>query len=255
MCVPFDSRPPIQPISGAAVDTKDLTLASKDGTKFAAFLASGGRPGSPGIVVLPDVRGLFRFYEELAVRFAERGYDSIAIDYFGRTAGVGKRDENFVYQDHVAKTKIDQINADAGAAIAELRKGQGNANRPLFTVGFCFGGSNSWIQATAGHGLKGAIGFYGHPTRVQRDGTVPVIERIKDIRCPILGLMGGADQGIPVEEVDKFRKALTAAGKQHDFHVYPGAPHSFFDRRFTDFKTECDDAWQKVLGFIEKNAR
>jgi carboxymethylenebutenolidase len=205
--------------------------------------------------VLPDVRGLFHFYEELAVRFAERGYDSIAIDYFGRTAGVGKRDESFVYQEHVAKTRVDQINADVGAAVAELRKGQGNAGRPLFTVGFCFGGSNSWIQATAGHSLKGAIGFYGHPTRLQRDGTPPVIDRIKDIKCPILGLMGGADQGIPVEEVDKFRKALTGVGVKHDFNVYPGAPHSFFDRRFTDFKKECDDAWQRVLGFIEKNSR
>ncbi|MBI2964741.1 MAG: dienelactone hydrolase family protein [Chloroflexi bacterium] len=255
MCVPYDSRPPIPPISGAAVDTKDLALTSSDGTKFAAFRASGGRPGSPGVVVLPDVRGLFRFYEELAVRFAERGHDSIAIDYFGRTAGVGKRDESFVYQEHVAKTRIDQINADVSVAVAELRKGQGNANRPVFTVGFCFGGSNSWIQATAGHGLKGAIGFYGHPTRLQRDGTPPVIDRVKDIECPILGLMGGADQGIPVEEVDKFRKALATAGAMHDFHVYPGAPHSFFDRRFTDFKQECDDAWQRALAFIEKNSR
>jgi carboxymethylenebutenolidase len=254
MCVPYDSRPPIEPITGAAVGTKDLTLTSKDGTRFAAFQATGGRPGSPAVVVLPDVRGLFRFYEELAVRFAERGFDSIAIDYFGRTAGVGKRDESFVFQDHVAKTKVDQVNADVAAAVAELRKG-GNANRPIFTVGFCFGGSNSWIQATAGHGLKGAIGFYGHPTRQQRDGTVPVIDRVKSIACPILGLMGGADQGIPIEEVDKFRKALAENKVTHDIHVYPGAPHSFFDRRFADFKKECDDAWGKVLAFIEKNSR
>ncbi|MBI4220625.1 MAG: dienelactone hydrolase family protein [Chloroflexi bacterium] len=255
MCVPYDSRPPVQPISGAAVSTRDLTLTSKDGARFAAFLASGGRPGTPGVVVLPDVRGLFHFYEELAVRFAERGYDSIAIDYFGRTGGVSKRDEQFPFMDHVAKTKVDQINADVGSAVAELRIGQGNANRPLFTVGFCFGGSNSWIQATAGHGLKGAIGFYGNPTRQQRDGTVPVIDRVKDIKCPILGLMGGADQGIPVEEVEKFRTALAQNKVQHEIHVYPGAPHSFFDRRFADFRKECDDAWQKVIGFIEKNSR
>lgn len=255
MCVPYDSRPPVPPITGAAVNSRDLTLSSKDGTKFAAFFAGGGKPGSPAIVVLPDVRGLFKFYEELAVRFAERGFDSIAIDYFGRTAGVAKRDEQFPFQEHVALTKIDQINADVGAAIAELKKGQGNANRPIFTVGFCFGGSGSWIQATAGHGIKGAVGFYGHPTRVQRDGTVPVIDRTRDIKAPLLGLMGGADQGIPAEEVNRFTAALKAANKPHEFHVYAGAPHSFFDRRFADFKRECDDAWSKILTFIEKNSR
>lgn len=255
MCVPFDSRPPIQPISGAAVATRDLTLTSKDGTKFAAYLASGGRPGSPAVVVLPDVRGLFHFYEELAVRFAERGYDSVAIDYFGRTAGVGKRGEDFAYQDHVAKTRIDQISADVAAAISELRKGQGNAGRPVFTVGFCFGGSNSWIQAAAGHGLKGAVGFYGNPTRLQRDGTPPVIDRVRDIKGPILGLMGGADQGIPAEEVEKFKAALTQSKVTYEIHTYPGAPHSFFDRRFADFKRECDEAWSRVLSFVEKNSR
>jgi len=255
MCVPYDSRPPIAPISGAAVATRDLTLTSADGTKFAAFYAGGGQPGSPAIVVLPDVRGLFKFYEELAVRFAERGYDSVAFDYFGRTAGVAKRGADFPYMDHVPKTKGAEITADVGAALAHLRQGAGNAHRPAFTVGFCFGGSNSWLQAAGGHGLKGVIGFYGHPTRPGRDGAPPAIDRVSEFKCPVLGLMGGADQGIPAEEVAKYEAALTRAGLKHEVRTYPGAPHSFFDRKYEEFAKDSADAWERVLRFISDNSR
>ncbi|MCA9823501.1 MAG: dienelactone hydrolase family protein, partial [Dehalococcoidia bacterium] len=88
MCFPHDARPPITPISGAAVDSEDLVLTSKDGTKFAAFVARSENPSGAGMVILPDVRGLFPFYEELALRFAEEGINAVAFDFFGRTAGV-----------------------------------------------------------------------------------------------------------------------------------------------------------------------
>ena len=91
MCFDLDSVPPIPAISGAAVSHDDLVLEAADGNRFAAFAAMPEEPGRVGIVILPDVRGLYRFYEELALRFAERGYTAVAFDYFGRTAGVEKR--------------------------------------------------------------------------------------------------------------------------------------------------------------------
>src|SRR6058998_3433156 len=101
MCFELDSVPPIPVITGAAVDHTDLVLESADGTRFAAFAAMPEMPGRTGVVVLPDVRGLYRFYEEVALRFAERGHAAIAIDYFGRTAGVAKRGDDFEYMEHV----------------------------------------------------------------------------------------------------------------------------------------------------------
>src|ERR1700710_1835363 len=96
MCAPFESRPPIAPIAGAAVTHRSEVLESADGTRFAAFAAFPDEPAAAtGVVVLPDVRGLFPFYEELALRFAERGHPAVAIDYFGRTAGGSTRDEDF----------------------------------------------------------------------------------------------------------------------------------------------------------------
>src|SRR4249920_20568 len=94
MCFDLDSTPPIPPISGAAVAHDDLVLEAADGNRFAAFSASPDEGARVGVVILPDVRGLYRFYEELALRFAERGYAAIAFDYFGRTAGVEKRGDD-----------------------------------------------------------------------------------------------------------------------------------------------------------------
>ncbi len=87
MCFDLDSRPPIVPIAGGSMDSSSLTLTSGDGATFAAFLARASSPTGAGIVILPDVRGLHPYYEELSLRFAEHGVDAIAVDYFGRSAG------------------------------------------------------------------------------------------------------------------------------------------------------------------------
>src|SRR5438094_5041446 len=137
MCFELDSVPPVPALSGAAVSHEDLVLEAADGNRFAAFAAVPDESGGPGIVVLPDVRGLYRFYEELALRFAERGIRAVAIDYFGRTAGVAKRGEDFPYREHVEQTTQAGIQADIRAAVDFLRE---QGCRSIFTVGFCFGG-------------------------------------------------------------------------------------------------------------------
>lgn len=248
MCHDLDSHPPIPAISGAAVDKQELVLQSADGTKFAAYAALTPGSSGPAVVILPDIRGLHRFYKELADRFAEIGVAAMAIDYFGRTAGIATRLDDFDWQTHVAQTKGPQIVQDVGAAVALLRKG--NAKRPIFTVGFCFGGSNSWMQGMADHGLNGVIGFYGGISRPGRDGGKPVIERVTELKAPLLALMGGADQGIPVEDVKRFE----AAGRKAEVVLYPNAPHSFFDRRFVEFADASADAWKRVQAFIKANS-
>jgi carboxymethylenebutenolidase len=242
MCFELDSLPPIPVIAGAAVSHEDLELEAADGASFAAFHASPEEHADAGVVVLPDVRGLYRFYEELALRLAERGYRAVAIDYFGRTAGVAKRGEDFDYREHVDQTTQAGLQADIRAAVDFLRE---QGCRSIFTVGFCFGGSTSWNAAASGHGLAGAVGFYGRPARV---------ERIADIDAPVLALMGGADEAIPVEDVEEFDRQLTEAGVEHEVKVYDGAPHSFFDRKQEEFADASEDAWRRVLAFLGRYA-
>jgi carboxymethylenebutenolidase len=254
VCYDNKARPPITPIAGGAESTREVTLKAADGTTFRAFAARAANPSGAGIVILPDIRGLHHFYEELAVRFAEHGIDAVAFDYFGRTAGVAPRSDEFEWQPHVAATRADTLNHDVAAAVAYLRSPEGGAPRSVFTVGFCFGGSLSWQQAAAGLNLAGAIGFYGRPTGPTRDGSPPPVDTARNYTCPILGLMGGADQGIPQSSIDAFDHSLTTAHVPHELVVYPGAPHSFFDRHQAAHADASADAWSRIQGFIAKNS-
>jgi carboxymethylenebutenolidase len=249
MCFDLDSSPPVPPISGAAVSHDDLVLTATDGNRFAAFAATPDEPVHAGVVVLPDVRGLYRFYEEVALRLAERGYAAVALDYFGRTAGSEKRGDDFEYMPHVEQTTPEGVQADVGACVAHLRDVGCSS---IFTVGFCFGGRNSWLAAASGHGLAGAIGFYGRPGEGRPPGTPGPIQRAAEIEAPILALQGGDDPGIPVEDSQAFDEALDAAGVEHEVVVYPGAPHSFFDRKQDEFAAESEDAWKRVVAFLER---
>jgi carboxymethylenebutenolidase len=247
VCFELDSVPPIPVIRGAAVSHEDLVLEAGDGNTLAAFAATPDETGDVGVVILPDVRGLYRFYEELALRFAERGIAAVAIDYFGRTAGVGKRGDDFEYMEHVEQTTPEGIQADVAAAVAHLRA---NGARSVFTVGFCFGGRNSWLSAAGGHDLAGAVGFYGRPGK-GRDGTPGPTQRAADFEAPILALQAGADQSITADDNAAFEEALTAAGVDHELVIYDGAPHSFFDRKQEEFSAASEAAWGKVLAFVE----
>jgi carboxymethylenebutenolidase len=95
------------------------------------------------------------------------------------------------------------------------------------------------------------IGFYGRVApRTPDDSDAPVL-RAREYACPVLGLFGGADPGITAEDVDAFRRALDEAGVSNDLVIYEGAPHSFFDRKYQEYRAECDDAWTRVLRFAQ----
>jgi carboxymethylenebutenolidase len=243
MCFEPDSEPPIPRISGAAVSHDDLVLESEDGNRFAAFRALPEGDFSTGVVILPDVRGLYRFYEELALRFAERGHAAVAFDYFGRSAGVDKRPDDWDYAPFVHELTPHQVMADTGACIRHLLALD---CRSLFTVGFCFGGSYSWVSTAFHDALAGAVGFYGRPSRA-----LPFVE---EMHGPILALQGGADQGISHEDNLEFERALRQAGLEHELVEFDGAPHSFFDRKQEEFRAASDEAWQRTLTFIETHS-
>jgi len=250
MCYDAYARPPLPPIRGAAADAGEVTLTSADGTSIAAYAARSAEPGGHGIVILPDVRGLHPFFEELALRFAEAGVHAIVIDYYSRTAGTGRRPEGFDIEAHLEQARAESLNADVAAAAAYLRTAEGGSAQRLFTVGFCMGGRISYLQATAGIGLSGVIGFYGQPQGPSPLGLAAPADVAWQFMCPVLAIWGGADRSIGPEKVAAFEKALVDAGVEHRSIVYPDAPHSFFDRRATEFANESEDAWRQVLDFV-----
>jgi carboxymethylenebutenolidase len=248
MCYDDEARPPVQPGAAGSARGEEITLAAVDGNQFMAYAATPAQPAGAQVLVLPDVRGLHQFYKELALRFAEAGVAAVAIDYFGRTAGLTSRDESFEYMPHVQQLGLPSVFADAAAALAHMG---GGAAR--FSVGFCLGGTLSFLCGTQDLGLDGVIGFYAGMTR-NMSGQGTLLDQAPRIRLPALGLFGGADQGIPPEQVAAFDKALDAAGVEHEILLYPDAPHSFFDRRAVEFADASADAWDRVLGFIRARA-
>jgi carboxymethylenebutenolidase len=250
MCHGPASRPPMPPVSGGGGSGRRLALEAPDGNWFAAFSARTDVLGGPGVVILPDVRGLHPFYEELAVRFSEAGVHALAFDYYGRTAGVGSRGDDFDYEPHLEQTSEENVGPEVLASVAYLRSPEGGGATAVHTVGFCMGGRLSFNQAASGLGLAGVIGFYGRVAEeLPGDPTAPVIQAPR-YTCPVLGLFGGADPKITAEHVEALRKALEAAEVPSELVIYEGAPHSFFDRAFVQHQSANQDAWTRVLTFV-----
>ncbi|MCW2742308.1 MAG: Dienelactone hydrolase-like enzyme [Blastococcus sp.] len=249
MCHDHDSRPPAPPRSGDVAERGVLTLTAADGNEFSAAYAAPAERPRVGVVVLPDIRGLHPYYVALAERFAETGAAAVAMDWFGRTAGVcgpdGVRGEDFDWKSHIPRTTPEGIDADITAAIGYLRE-RTTPDLPVVTVGFCFGGSHSWRQAGGHLDLAGCAGFYGRPSMVGESAT--------RARKPTVMVIAGADAATPVEDQLELAATMRRAGAEVDAVVYDGAPHSFFDRAFGDWSEACADAWEHVLALTDRVA-
>jgi carboxymethylenebutenolidase len=248
MCFDHDARPPIVPIEGGSLDARGLELVAADGNRFAAWEARAAQPTGSGMVVLPDVRGLHAYYRELVERFAEHGVDAVGIDYFGRTAGIGDRGPDFDWAAHVPRTTWEGLRADVTAAVGHLRATMGVER--VCTIGFCMGGRLAFLTATIGLGLAGVVGFYGWPVGPSKNGTPAPLDEVAAFESPVLAIFGGADQGIGTDAVAAFEAALVAGGVEHRVVTYPGAPHSFFDRKATEFADASAAAWAETLAFV-----
>lgn len=250
MCHDPASGPPPPPIVLGTANTRQAILRAADRNEFAAFGATTDVADAPGVVILPDVRGLHPFYEALAVRFSEAGVHAIAIDYYGRTAGSAPRGDDFEWEPHFAQVRDATVSLDVAAAADFLATSQGGGVARPVTVGFCLGGRISFNQAASGLDLAGVIGFYGRVVEEEPGDPTAPLNLVNAYRCPVLGFFGGADPKITPEHAAAFRRALEAAGIDNEIVVYDDAPHSFFDRTFTDHEAAARDAWTRMLRFM-----
>jgi carboxymethylenebutenolidase len=247
MCFETTARPPAPPRTGLRGETKRLTLTAADGNELAATLALSTAPTAPGVVIVPDVRGLHPYYEALAEAFADAGVHALAIDFYGRTAGASHRGEGFEFAEHRAGATDTGVRADVLVAREELQRRGAAA---VYVLGFCFGGRAAFMAGTE-PGVAGVVGFYGWPAREEEGGSSPLREaREGRLKAPVLALYGGADDKIPDADIRAFYDALNDAHVLEETVVYDGAPHSFFDRSMDEHALACDDAWHRVLRFM-----
>lgn len=242
MCFSSDQHPPLPPKSSEVGDYGPTELIARDGNRFRAYDASPVTRRGASLVLLPDIRGMHPYYTDLALAFATAGIDTVAVDPYGRTGGATVRDEGFEFMPHAKALTSDQVLADSHAATARLRE---RSNDPVFTLGFCKFGGESWLLAASDLDVAGCMGFYGRP-----GAALAVVDRMT---TAVLILAAGADQATSPEDNAAFDRALMDAGKAHEYVLYDGAPHSFFDRSFGDWTSACEDAWGRMLGFIDRN--
>ncbi|MFI9814303.1 dienelactone hydrolase family protein [Saccharothrix variisporea] len=243
MCHADESRPPAPPEATSAVaDAGELRLTSADGATFLAYRAVPETPTGAGVVLLPDVRGAHEFYRDLARRFASTGVAALVLDYYGRIADDDVRGPDFDGFALVQKLDRERTQDDIVAAVDHLVSGALGPVTAAFTVGFCLGGAMSWAQSALQPRLAGVVGFYGRPAECR--------ELIGDMTRPLLVLAAGADVLTTVEDNRAFDVELSEAGVPHEFRLYEGAPHSFFDGALPDQAENAADAWARVSAFL-----
>ena len=250
MCFEIDSMPPVfeQPVTICGATS--LILTSSDRASFSAFRAEPKRPSGIGVIVLPDMRGLHRFYEQLAIGLASQGHTALATDYYGRTAGTQPRDDSFPFMQHIMRVNRKTLDEDMLTAVDYLRSPEGNSCQTVLALGFCFGGRQAFFASAPRFGLAGVIGLYGAPSFYPNGAPGPT-QQAADLAAPILALFGGADPGIPPSDVAAFEAALTENEVKHEIVTYPSAPHSFFDIKHKEYAEACSDAWKRILDFIQ----
>ena len=187
----------------------------------------------------------------MALRFAETGATTLAIDYFGRTAGSGPRPPDFSSESHQADLSRENLLLDVSAALGYLRE---NLPRPVFAIGFCLGGGTVLHAASAGLPFAGVVAFYAWTGETGRSPALPP-EFADTIRCPVLGLFGDADHAVPVEVPQALDERLTGTGIPHEIVIYPGEPHGFFELHHLGedgHQRANADSWERLLAFLQQ---
>src|SRR5690606_1103468 len=201
----------------------------------------------PVVLVVQEIFGVHEHIRDVCRRLAKQGYLAIAPELFFRQGDPTKL-ENVadILSSIVSKVPDAQVMADLDACAEWAATRSGDAAR-LAITGFCWGGRITWLYAAHNPRLKAGVAWYGRldaaPSELQPDQPVDLAGELK---APVLGLYGGADQGIPLHDVEFMREQLKRAGSRSTIHIYPDAPHAFHaDYRPTYRKTEAEDGWRR----------
>jgi carboxymethylenebutenolidase len=183
----------------------------------------------PGLVVIPDVRGLTDHYRDIARRFAAEGLFALAVDLYSREGAPDLPDMPAVFA-WIRQLPDPRVLADLGAAVQYLQS-RSEVRRPIGITGFCMGGQYALMAACAVDGLAACVSWYGMLRYAEQTAAKPVspLALAPQLRCPYLGLFGAEDAIIPLADVDELRATLDRAHKTYAIKSYPGAGHAFFN--------------------------
>ncbi len=238
------------------LEAGDIKIKTADGEipGYRAVLNTGSN--FPTVIVVQEIFGVHEHIKDVCRRFAKAGYFAVAPELYARQGDVTKMtDIQAIIRDVVAKVPDKQVMSDLDATVA-WAKGTGKADTSkLGITGFCWGGRIVWLYAAHNPDLDAGVAWYGRLVGQSSELTPKhPVDLAAEIKAPVLGLYGGADTGIPVDTVEQMKKALTAAGKKHEFVVYPDTPHAFHaDYRPSYRKEAAEDGWKRALAWFKAN--
>jgi len=228
-----------------------------DGEMPVYYARPANAQNPPVVLVAMEILGLHEYIKDVTRRLAKLGAFAVAPDYYFRTGeDLTKITELPKLMPLVNKKPDAELFSDLDAAAAWAKSQGGDTNR-LGIIGFCRGGRTVWEYASHNRGLKAGVAFYGSlvdPDTQKSIWPKNPIERAPELKAPVLGLYGEADQGIPLSQVDAIKAALQGAGKTFEIKVYPGAPHGFHaDYRASYRKEAAEDAWNEMTAWLKKH--
>lgn len=240
-------------------DAQDLVVGevqvpAADGSVPTYFARPDGPGPFPVLLVVEEIFGVHEYIKDVCRRFAKAGYLAVAPELYARQGDLSKMtDVGQIVREVIAKAPDAQVMSDLDATAAWAGKNHGDASR-LGVTGFCRGGRVTWLYATHNPNLKAAVAWYG-PIGGNTSAIQPqtVLDLADQIRCPLLGLYGGKDTGIPMEQVRAAEAKAKAAGKQVEIVFFPEAGHAFHaDYRPSYNKNAAEDGWKLCLSWFKK---
>jgi carboxymethylenebutenolidase len=236
------------------LDAGDAKVKVSDGEMPVYFARPKGAANPPVILVAMEIFGLHEYIKDVTRRLAKLGALAVAPDYYFRKGVDLTKIVEIPQLMPLVNTKPDaELFSDLDSTVAWAKSQGGDAGR-LGIIGFCRGGRTVWEYAAHSGALKAGVAFYGSLV----DPANPAwpkspTQLAPDMKAPVLGLYGEADQGIPVAQVEAMKAALAAANKPAEFKIYPGAPHGFHaDYRPSYRKEAADDGWNEMQAWFRK---
>ena len=254
-----------RPVSAETITTDteglkagEVSIPTPDG-QMPAYHARPATPGPfPVILVVQEIFGVHEHIKDVCRRLAKRGYLAVAPELYARQGDVSTLSDIPDILKIVRQVPDAQVMQDLDASVQWAEQTSQGNGRQLGITGFCWGGRIVWLYAAHNPQLKAGVAWYGRlvgeKTPLAPQHPVDIVAKL---HAPVLGLYGGADRGIPAENVEQMQTALKAASKPaaaSQIIVYPDTPHGFHaDYRPSYRKKWAEDGWNRMQVWFMKN--
>jgi carboxymethylenebutenolidase len=259
---PSDFASAVQPV---AADT--LLITSSDGLVAGSVEVSTqrgeipayravpvGRRGLPVVLVIQEIFGVHEHIRDVTRRIAKLGYFAIAPELYHRHGDVSKLPTIDAIREVVSQVADEEVLSDLDATLAFAAEHGGDGTR-VGVTGFCWGGRVTWLYAAHQPRVKAGVAWYGRLVgeATPRQPRFP-LDVAAELKGPVLGLYGGADQGIPLETVNQLQAELARVGSKSTIVVYPDAPHAFYaDYRPSYRREPAEDGFRRLEHWFKDN--